>query len=127
MPFISVGMVLSYVVRWWSHLGVLCVDLKKGDERRNCDCEYVLKTTIHKCVCHFFLSCLVLSCLVLSYLVLSCLVCCLALSLGLFSLLPCYFYCPFSLVPPPYHVFADISVGGCERICSYTPPQISSI
>ena len=28
--------------------------------------------------------------------------------------------------PPSYHVFADISVGGCERICSYTPPQISS-
>ena len=53
MPFISVGMVLCYVVRWWSHLGVLCVDLKKGGERGNCDCEYVLKTTIHKCVCHF--------------------------------------------------------------------------
>jgi hypothetical protein len=54
VPFISVGMVLCYVVRWWSHLGVLCVDLKKGGERGNCDCEYVLNTTIHKCLCHFF-------------------------------------------------------------------------
>jgi hypothetical protein len=56
VPFISVGMVLCYVVRWWSHLDVLCVDLKKGGERGNCDCEYVLKTTIHKFVCHFLLS-----------------------------------------------------------------------
>lgn len=56
MPFISVGMVLCYVVIWCSHLGVLCVYLKKGVERGNCDCEYVLKTIIHKCVCSFFLS-----------------------------------------------------------------------
>ena len=54
MPFISVGMVLCYVVIWCSHLGVLCVYLKKGGERGNCDCEYVLKTIIHKCVCSFF-------------------------------------------------------------------------
>ena len=56
MPFISVGMVLCYVVRWWSHFGVLCVDLKKGGERGNCDFEYVLKTTTHQCVSLFFLS-----------------------------------------------------------------------
>ena len=56
MPFISVGMVLCYVVRSWSHLGVLGVDLNKGGERGNCDFEYVLKTTTYECVSLFFLS-----------------------------------------------------------------------
>ena len=103
MPFISVGMVLSYVVRWWSHLGVLCVDLKKGGERGNCDCEYVLKTTIHNCVCHFFLSCLVLSCLVLSCLVLYCLQPCLVSGAVFFAAL--LFLLPFLFGPTTLSCF----------------------
>ena len=48
MPFISVGMVLCYVVRWWSHLGVLCVDLKKCGERLGESIEIVLTTEKRK-------------------------------------------------------------------------------
>jgi hypothetical protein len=32
----------------------------------------------------------------------------------------------FSLAPPPCHIFADICVGWCERLCSPPPPQMSS-
>ena len=35
-------------------------------------------------------------------------------------------FADISLAPPPCHVFADIFVGGCERLCSYPPPQMSS-
>ncbi len=38
----------------------------------------------------------------------------------MWSLLPCWICCRFSLAPPPYHVFADISVGGCERLRAHT-------